>query len=91
VAHTIASSFNIQIYGNAVSGNCNGITGTQQTRTGSTPPAHLLMNLSIHNNSIAGSGKTGVVADNGANLTTRNIVFASNSFSGGSSLCGFSC
>ncbi|MEO6858662.1 MAG: right-handed parallel beta-helix repeat-containing protein [Solirubrobacteraceae bacterium] len=87
----VASSFNVQVYSNTLSGNCNGIDGTQQNRTDSAPPAHLLMNLSIHNNSIAGSGQTGVVADTGADLTTRNIVFASNSFSGGSSLCGFSC
>jgi parallel beta-helix repeat protein len=87
----IASSFNVQVYSNTLSGNCNGIGGTQQNRTDSAPPAHLLMNLSVHNNSIASSGQTGVVADNGANLTTRNIVFANNSFSGGSNLCGFNC
>ena len=87
----IASSFNIQIYGNTLRGNCNGITGTQQNRPDSTPPAHLLENLSINGNSVAAPGKTGVAADNGADLTTRNIVFANNSYSGGAVLCGFAC
>jgi parallel beta-helix repeat protein len=87
----IASSFNIQVYGNSLSGNCNGVAGTQQNRTDSVPPAHLLENLSIHDNSIAGPGRTGVATDNGADLTTRNIVFANNSYSGGAVLCGFAC
>ena len=39
---TIAFSFNVEIYGNRLSGNYNGITGTQQDRLDSTPPAHLL-------------------------------------------------
>jgi len=87
----IASSFNIQVYGNTLSGNCNGIAGTQQNRTDSAPPAHLLANISVHDNRISSSGKTGAVADNGADLTTRNIVFANNSFGAGASLCGLSC
>lgn len=87
----IASSFNIQVYGNTVSGNCNGIAGTQQDRNDSTPPDHLLANLSIHNNRIAGPGLTGAAADNGAHLATRNIVFANNTFSGGAHLCALTC
>jgi parallel beta-helix repeat protein len=84
---TIASSFNVNVYSNTLTNNCNGITMTQQNRGG----GRILANDTVHNNSIAGSGKTGVVADNGADLTTRNIVFANNSSSGGSSLCGFNC
>ena len=42
---TVASSFNVEVYGNRLSGNYNGITGTQQNRTDSTPPAHLLDDL----------------------------------------------
>jgi parallel beta-helix repeat protein len=87
----IASSFNIQVYGNTVTGNCNGIAGTQQDRNDSTPPDHLLANLSIHNNRIAGPGKTGVAADNGADLATQSIAFTNNSFSGGATLCALSC
>jgi parallel beta-helix repeat protein len=88
---TVASSFNIQIYRNTLSGNCNGITGTQQNRPGNTPPAHLLENISIRDNLIAGSGKTGVAADNGDDLTTRKIVFANNSYQAGMVLCEFAC
>jgi hypothetical protein len=88
---TVASSFNIQIYDNTLSGNCNGITGTQQNRPGNTPLAHLLENISIRNNLIAGSGKTGVGADNGADLTTWKIVFANNSYQAGMVLCEFAC
>lgn len=92
---TIADSFDVEVAGNTVTGNCNGITGVQQTRNDSTPPAHLLQNLNIHNNAVSGPStgpdKTGVAADNGANLTTRNIVFTSNTFANGAVFCGFSC
>lgn len=88
---TVASSFNIQIYRNTLSGNCNGITGTQQNRPGNTPPAHLLENISIRDNLIAGPGKTGVAADNGDALTTRKIVFSNNSYQAGMVLCEFAC
>ena len=36
---TVASSSNVEVYGNRLSGNYNGITGTQQDRPDSTPPA----------------------------------------------------
>jgi parallel beta-helix repeat protein len=77
---TVASSFNVQIYGNRLSGNYNGVTGTQQSRTDSTPPAHLLDHLNVHDNVICAtqSHATGVVADNGTNLALRDLVFASN-------------
>ena len=88
---TIASSFNVEIYGNTLDGNCNGITGTQQDRTDSTPPAHLLKTLSVHDNVVNGSGSTGVVEDNGANLASRVLVFVRNTFGGGHDFCGFNC
>jgi len=79
---TVASSFNVEVYGNRLSGNHNGITGTQQNRTDSTPPAHLLDNYHVHDNLIcatgAGGHPTGVVADNGANLALRDISFTGN-------------
>ena len=37
---TVASSSNVEIHNNRLSGNYNGITGTQQDRPDSTPPAH---------------------------------------------------
>jgi parallel beta-helix repeat protein len=79
---TIEASFDVEIYGNRLSGNYNGITGVQQDRPDSTPPAHLLDHLDVHDNLICATGggghPTGVVADNGANLAARDITFSSN-------------
>jgi hypothetical protein len=78
---TVPSSFNVEIYGNRLSGNYNGITGTQQDRPDSAPPAHLLDNLRVHDNLICatrGEHPTGVVADNGDNLAARSIAFSGN-------------
>ena len=79
---TVASSSNVEVYGNRLSGNYNGITGTQQDRPDSTPPAHLLDNYQVHDNMICATGDgglpTGVAADNGADLATRDISFTRN-------------
>jgi hypothetical protein len=79
---TVASSFNVEVYDNRLSGNYNGITGTQQTRTDSTPPAHLLSDFNVHDNLIcatgAGGHATGVISDNGTNFATRAITFTRN-------------
>jgi hypothetical protein len=64
--------------------NCNGITGTQQDRSDGKPG--LLENLSIRDNSVTGKGKTGVGADNGANLATRRITFDGNRFANNATL-----
>jgi len=52
---------------------------------------HLLQSVDVHNNSIDGGGKTGAVADNGADLTTRNLTWENNTFTIGASCCGLSC
>jgi len=79
---TLAASFDVEVYGNRLSGNYNGITGVQQDRPDSTPPAHLLDHVHVHDNLICATGggghPTGVVADNGANLAARDITFSSN-------------
>jgi hypothetical protein len=79
---TVNASFNVEVYGNRLSGNYNGITGVQQDRPDSTPPAHLLDDLHVHDNLICATGggghPTGVVADNGANLAARDISFQAN-------------
>jgi len=78
---TVTSSFNVEVYGNRLSGNYNGITGTQQDRTDSTPPAHLLEDFNVHDNLICatdGGRATGVIADNGDNLAARDITFTRN-------------
>ena len=75
---TVASSSNVEVYGNRLSGNYNGITGTQQHRPDSTPPAHLLDGLHVHDNLICATGggehPTGVVADIGADLAVRDMT-----------------
>jgi hypothetical protein len=84
---TVASSFNVKVYGNRLSGNYNGITGTQQNRTDSTPPTHLLDDYNVHDNIIcatsAGRHATGVIADNGADLGARDITFTRNTIQSG--------
>jgi hypothetical protein len=79
---TVASSSNVEVYGNRLSGNYNGITGTQQDRRDSTPPAHLLAGYHVHDNLICATGgggrPTGVAAGNGADLATRDIRFTGN-------------
>jgi len=84
---TIMASFNIEIYGNHLTGNYNGITGVQQDRFDDTPPAHLLDHMHVHDNLIcatgAGGHPTGVIADNGANLAIRDITFTNNTIQAG--------
>ena len=79
---TVASSSNVEVYGNRLSGNYNGITGTQQDRPDSTPPEHLLDNFHVNDNTICATGDgghpTGVADGNGADLATRNINFSRN-------------
>jgi hypothetical protein len=77
---TLASSDHAVIAKNSLTANCNGITGTQQNRSDGHPG--LLSDVSIHDNVITGpGGRTGVVADNGGDLATRNIVFLKNQIS----------
>ncbi|MGY1831198.1 right-handed parallel beta-helix repeat-containing protein [Geodermatophilus sp. SYSU D01180] len=79
---TLASSSDVEVYGNILSGNFNGITGSQQDRFDSTPPAHLLTGIHVHDNTICATGDgghpTGVGADNGADLDARDISFTGN-------------
>jgi len=79
---TVASSFDVEVYGNRLSGNYNGITGTQQDRSDSTPPEHLLTGYYVHDNLICATGDgghpTGVAAGNGADLDERDISFRDN-------------
>jgi Right handed beta helix region len=79
---TAASSFNVEIYDNRLSGNYNGITGTQQDRPDSTPPAHLLDGIQVHDNLICATGggghPTGVAAGDESDLAGRDIGFTAN-------------
>jgi nitrous oxidase accessory protein NosD len=79
---TVASSSNVDVYGNRLSGNYNGITGTQQERPDSTPPVHLLTRYHVHDNLIcatgAGGHPTGAATDDGADLGARDMIFTGN-------------
>ncbi|MCE0763102.1 right-handed parallel beta-helix repeat-containing protein [Pseudonocardia kujensis] len=79
---TVASSSGVQVYGNRLSGNYNGIVGSQQDRTDSSPPEHLLDGYHVQDNLICATGNgghpTGVAADNGADLAARDISFTGN-------------
>ena len=85
---TINSSDNVTVANNSVTGNCNGITATQENRSG-----NLLQNIAVHDNTVSGAGKTGAAAYpvSIANLNTRNIVFANNTSTGGMKMCGLGC
>jgi len=76
---TISSSGYVEIYGNTLADNGNGITGVQQNRPdGGT--SHLLQDLFVHDNTVSSPGRSDVAEDNGTDLTTRNIRFVNNQY-----------
>ena len=85
---TLASSDHAEIAHNTVTGNCNGITGTQQNRR---RHARLLENITVRQRSLRAPVSGGVAADNGADLTKRNIVFTNNTFGAGMQHCYLRC
>jgi len=86
---TLNSSDHTIIRGNHVSGNCNGITGVQQDRPDGHPG--LLEYLTVDGNTVSGPGVVGVAEDNGADLTSRHIVFSGNTLANGQAFCGLAC
>ena len=74
---------------NTVDGNCNGITGAQETRHEAHPG--LLRNDSVHDNVISGSGRSGFGTKNGAALSKRNLAFTGNTLSHGMTFCALRC
>jgi hypothetical protein len=86
---TLASSDHAVVEQNVLTGNCNGITGTQQDRPEGKPG--LLEHITVRDNYVSGSGRTGVAADNGADLTTRDIAFTNNRFGGRTAHCYLRC
>jgi parallel beta-helix repeat protein len=88
---TLASSFNVQVYGNLLTDNCNQLTGIQQNRTDNTPPQHLLENDAFHDNTVSGGGRSGWGADTGADLAARNLMFAGNTLLGDTTYCALAC
>ncbi len=79
----VATSVNVQIYGNLVEGNADGIVGIDQDRS-EAPASHgplSLVNLDVHDNLVtANQGWTGLGQDIGDNavFTTSNNRFYDN-------------
>lgn len=78
-------SQNVEMYGNYLSGNHNGI-GMTQTDRGSTSLGPLVtQNVYVHDNTIVGSGRTGLVqwVSDGSYYTSKNNRFLHNSYDTG--------
>jgi hypothetical protein len=92
----IASSDYVEIYGNTLSDNCNGIGLTKQDRDGEGGTAHPLDHNNVHDNSIAGAprssqGWTGAASDDGTDLSALDLRFDNNAYSRGATFCGWDC
>ncbi len=78
----IASSPNVEVHGNVVSGNGNGITATQQDRGSGEHGPRLLENLDVHDNTVIQAvGVSGVARDRSVDdsvFTSQNNRFDSN-------------
>ncbi len=81
----IASSPNVEIYGNTLEGNFNGIAMTRQARGWGEHGEHTLANNYVHNNTVTNSGKTGIAQDiNNNGVYYANNRFESNTYNGSS-------
>jgi parallel beta-helix repeat protein len=84
----VAAPRDVEIYGNTVSENGNGIAAIQQSRGTGPYGDHLVLNLYVHDNAIAmtSMGATGIVQDisNDSVFTSRNNRFANNTYTLGS-------
>jgi hypothetical protein len=79
----VAASPNVEIYGNTVEGNADGIAAVQQDRGSGRYGAYQLANLWVHDNTVTMSqGLTGVVEDidDPSVFTSRNIRFTNNRY-----------
>ena len=81
----VAASPNVEIYGNDVINNADGIAGIQQNRSDapSSYGPQVVQNMHVHDNRITMSeGQTGLVQDIGDNsvFTSRNNRFVNNTY-----------
>ncbi|HEX6536610.1 MAG TPA: lectin [Gemmatimonadaceae bacterium] len=80
----VAASKDVEIYGNTVKNNANGITAVQQNRGSGTYGTHLVQNLNVHDNSVTVSsgGRSGIAQDIGNNavFTSWNNHFHHNTY-----------
>ena len=81
----VAASDGVEVTGNVVRANGNGIAGIQQNRGSGLYGPHLLSNLWVHDNTVDASGGSGVVQDSGDGAAwARNNRFERNAFLNGS-------
>lgn len=78
----VSASSDVEIAGNTVSNNHNGITGVQQFRGEGTRGPFVVQNLYVHDNTIElGSGSVGLVEDmNEPAVFQRNNRFENNTY-----------
>ena len=79
----VAHSVNVDVHGNTVANNYNGIAGIQQRRGSGEYGPRLLQNLYVHDNTITmAQGRTGVADGTGdpAVFTGRNNRFQNNTY-----------
>ncbi len=81
----IASSQNVEVYGNTLEDNYNGVAMTRQNRGSGSHGEWTLRNNNVHNNTIINSGNTGAATDVGNNdIYYANIQFEGNTYVGAS-------
>jgi parallel beta-helix repeat protein len=79
----VSSSPNVEVYGNTISGNRNGITAIQTNRGSGAYGPHLTSNLYVHDNTITmARGVTGVAQNVWTDLvfTSQNNRFRHNTY-----------
>jgi hypothetical protein len=75
----ISSSENVQVYGNIVSGNADGIAITHTARRSGT--SHGPSNVDVHDNTITMEvGATGMATQGSVFFTNRNNHFENNTY-----------
>ena len=78
----VAGSQDVEIYGNVLVDNFNGITLIQQDRGSGSLGPYLLRDVSVEDNTVVRSGRTGAAQDVGDEsiFTTRNLIFENNDY-----------
>jgi len=78
----VAGSQGVDIYGNILEGNYNGITLIQQDRGSGSLGPYLLRNVSVEDNMVVRSGRTGAAqdVDDPSLFTSGNITFQNNDY-----------
>ena len=77
----VAASDNVTISGNTVQNDANGISLIQQRRGSGQFGQHLVANITVSGNMVSGSGRTGLVVDDGdSGVFSRGIHFSNNTY-----------